>query len=143
MNTMPKTTTAPSMAPPADEKHYHSHDDADEDTHNHLKDLRLPHTRAQRHPPARPPPAPAPPPRARRPLRPIGPRRAVYLHGRDADASMIPQGTLPTPGRCPLVLRSLPHPRFADCSFLFRFPALFHPPHPPPLPSAPLTPASP
>ncbi|KAJ7274631.1 Cys/Met metabolism PLP-dependent enzyme-domain-containing protein [Mycena rebaudengoi] len=60
MNTMPSTTTAPSMAPPADEKHYHSHDDADEDTHDQLKDLRLPHTRAQRHPPARPPPAPAP-----------------------------------------------------------------------------------
>ncbi|KAJ7260096.1 hypothetical protein C8J57DRAFT_1720100 [Mycena rebaudengoi] len=33
--------------------------------------------------------------------------------------------------------------QFADCSSLFRFPLLFHPPHPPPLPSAPPTPASP
>ncbi|KAJ7260053.1 pyridoxal phosphate-dependent transferase [Mycena rebaudengoi] len=79
MNTMPKTTNAPSMAPPPDEKHYHSHDDADEDTHDQLKHLRLPHARAQRHPPARPPPALAPPPRARRPLRPMLPCTSTVL----------------------------------------------------------------
>ncbi|KAJ7256361.1 Cys/Met metabolism PLP-dependent enzyme-domain-containing protein [Mycena rebaudengoi] len=149
MHTMPKTTKAPSMAPPPDEKHYHSHDDADEDTHDQLKDLRLPHARAQCHPPARPPPAPAPPPRARRPLRPIEPRRYTLALGTIYSSPSFPAspihacGSLTVPPSSAFPFSSIPRtlaslhssytrlslPFSPPSSFFFpSLPILIHPP---------------